>query len=68
MMLEEKLRQSEARETNLKEKLKIATEEVDERDSVILEMKKRLECEETDQIIFEAKIKQLEHDLQQQRQ
>ena len=41
---------------------------MDERDTVILEMKKRLECEETDQVVFETKIKQLEHDLEKQRE
>ena len=42
---------------------KIRTE-VDERDSVILEMKGRLECEQTDQVIYEKKIKGYENDLE----
>ena len=43
-------------------------EQIDERDQVILDMKKRLECEQTDQIIFEGRIKQLEFELEQQKQ
>lgn len=38
-------------------------DQIDERDEVILDMKKRLECEQTDQVIFEAKIKQLDFDI-----
>lgn len=68
MMLEEKINQLMDREAKLKETVKKQTDEIDERDSVIINMKKRLECEQTDQVIFEAKIKQLEHDFQQQRQ
>ena len=30
-------------------------------------MKKRLECEQTDQVIFEGKVKQLEFDLEHSR-
>ena len=32
-------------------------DQINERDEVILDMKKRLECEQTDQVIYEAKIK-----------
>ena len=56
------------KEANLKETVQKQSNQIDERDSVILDMKKRLECEQTDQIIFENKIKQIEFDLQQQRQ
>ena len=64
MMLEEKIHQLTEKEADLKETVKRQTEQIDERDSVILDMKKRLECEQTDQVIFENKIKQLEFDLQ----
>ena len=43
----------------MKQKIGEASEATDERDQVILEMKKRLECEQTDEVIYEAKIKQL---------
>ena len=68
MMLEEKVRQLQEREAQLKQKVSETEDRVDERDTVILEMKKRLECEETDQVVYETKIKQLEHDLEKQRQ
>ena len=51
----------------LKEKLERMKDEVDERDQVILDMKKSLECEQTDEIIYEGKVKQLQFDLEQQR-
>ena len=44
-MLEEKVHQLTEREVGLKEKVSNLSEQVDERDEVILEMKKRLECE-----------------------
>ena len=68
MMLEEKINQLMEKEASLKETVQKQSNQIDERDSVILDMKKRLECEQTDQIIFENKIKQIEFDLQQQRQ
>ena len=56
------------REVGLKEKVSTLSEQIEERDEVILEMKKRLECEQTDQVVFEAKIRQLEFDLAQSKQ
>ena len=67
MMLEEKVHQLNDREAKLKQKIQELGDQIDERDQVILEMKKRLECEQTDQVIFEAKIKQLEFDVSQSR-
>ena len=68
MMLEEKVHQLTEREAGLKEKVSSLSEQIEERDEVILEMKKRLECEQTDQVVFETKIKQLEFDLVQSKQ
>ena len=68
MMLEEKVHQLTEREAGLKEKVSSLSEQIEERDEVILEMKKRLECEQTDQVVFETKIKQLEFDLAQSKQ
>ena len=34
-----------------------------ERDNMIAEMKKRLDCEQTDQVIYEKRIKAIESDL-----
>ena len=67
-MLEEKVHQLTEREAGLKEKVSSLSEQIEERDEVILEMKKRLECEQTDQVVFETKIKQLEFDLAQSKQ
>ena len=47
-MLEEKVYQMTEREVGLKEKVSTLSEQIEERDEVILEMKKRLECEQTD--------------------
>lgn len=67
MMQQEKINQLQEREAQLKGKVGTMEEGTDERDQVILEMKKRLECEQTDEVIFEAKIKQLKFDLEQAR-
>ena len=48
MMLEEKLNQFQERQAQQKDKIKGLNLQVDERDQVILDMKKRLECEQTD--------------------
>ena len=44
-MQDEKINQLQEKEAQLKEKIQSLTDEVDERDKVILEMKKRPECE-----------------------
>ena len=47
-MMEEKVNQMTEREVGLKEKVSTLSEQIEERDEVIIEMKKRLECEQTD--------------------
>lgn len=63
MLAEEKMEQLKAKMSELKEKMDSVEEQVSERDSVILEMKKRLDCEQTDQVIYESRLKQMTHDL-----
>ena len=65
MLAEEKMEQLKLKMQEMKEKMEAVEDQVSERDSVILEMKKRLNCEQTDQVIYESRLKQMSHDLDQ---